>query len=74
MRGAPPKRPPRPQNDSLAQGLRPGDRLPTEAQLVERHGFSRTVIRGRHPPRPRIDGVQTGRFGDRPALLADARG
>jgi GntR family transcriptional regulator, transcriptional repressor for pyruvate dehydrogenase complex len=52
-RGAPPERPPRLpdvvaerlQNDLLAQGLRPGDRLPTEPQLVERYGVSRTVIR-----------------------------
>ncbi|MFI6350113.1 FadR/GntR family transcriptional regulator [Streptomyces sp. NPDC050560] len=33
------------QADLLAQGLRPGDRLPTEAQLATRHGVSRTVIR-----------------------------
>lgn len=33
------------QHDLLAQGLRPGDRLPTEPQLVERYGVSRTVIR-----------------------------
>jgi DNA-binding FadR family transcriptional regulator len=33
------------QRDLLAQGLRPGDRLPTEPQLVERYGVSRTVIR-----------------------------
>ncbi|SFS99464.1 FadR/GntR family transcriptional regulator [Saccharopolyspora flava] len=50
---APAERPPRLpevvaerlQNDLLAQGLRPGDRLPTEPQLVERYGVSRTVIR-----------------------------
>lgn len=53
IRCAPPERPPRLpevvaqrlQNDLLAQGLRPGDRLPTEPQLVERYGVSRTVIR-----------------------------
>ncbi|MEU5848589.1 FadR/GntR family transcriptional regulator [Saccharopolyspora shandongensis] len=33
------------QRDLLEQGLRPGDRLPTEPQLVERYGVSRTVIR-----------------------------
>jgi DNA-binding FadR family transcriptional regulator len=33
------------QRDLLEQGLRPGDRLPTESQLAERHGVSRTVIR-----------------------------
>ncbi|MEV5541512.1 FadR/GntR family transcriptional regulator [Saccharopolyspora shandongensis] len=52
-RGAAPERPPRLpdvvaerlQRDLLEQGLRPGDRLPTEPQLVERYGVSRTVIR-----------------------------
>lgn len=33
------------QRDLLDQGLRPGDRLPTEPQLAERHGVSRTVVR-----------------------------
>ncbi|SDY28422.1 transcriptional regulator, GntR family [Saccharopolyspora shandongensis] len=51
--GAAPERPPRLpdvvaerlQRDLLEQRLRPGDRLPTEPQLVERYGVSRTVIR-----------------------------
>jgi GntR family transcriptional repressor for pyruvate dehydrogenase complex len=33
------------QRDLLEQGLRPGDRLPTEPQLAERYGVSRTVVR-----------------------------
>ncbi|WP_170210460.1 FadR/GntR family transcriptional regulator [Saccharopolyspora antimicrobica] len=33
------------QRDLLERGLRPGDRLPTEPQLVERYEVSRTVIR-----------------------------
>ncbi|MBL1066879.1 FadR/GntR family transcriptional regulator [Streptomyces sp. 7-21] len=33
------------QRDLLSQGMKPGDRLPTEPQLVERYGVSRTVIR-----------------------------
>ncbi|GAA0528690.1 GntR family transcriptional regulator [Saccharopolyspora subtropica] len=53
FRAAAPDRPPRLpevvaerlQQDLLAQDLRPGDRLPTESQLVERYGVSRTVIR-----------------------------
>ncbi|MEO3756392.1 FadR/GntR family transcriptional regulator [Streptomyces sp. B6B3] len=52
-RGGVPARPPRLselvaeqiQHDLLTQGRRPGDRLPTEPQLVERYGVSRTVIR-----------------------------
>lgn len=33
------------QHDLLAQGRQPGDRLPTEPQLAERYGVSRTVVR-----------------------------
>jgi DNA-binding FadR family transcriptional regulator len=33
------------QRDLLDQGLRPGDRLPTEPELAERYGVSRTVVR-----------------------------